>query len=71
DVPHPAWRARAVGVYRLWRDGGFAVGAVLAGILADAFGLTIAIWAVAALTAAAGLVVAVRMYETHARPSVG
>jgi len=69
DVAHPAWRARAVGVYRLWRDGGFAVGAVLAGVLADAFGLTTAIWAVAALTAAAGLVVAVRMYETHARPS--
>ncbi|MDX3532958.1 MFS transporter [Streptomyces sp. MB09-01] len=68
DVAHPAWRARAVGVYRLWRDGGFAVGALLAGVLADAFGLTAAIWAVAALTAAAGLVVAVRMYETHARP---
>lgn len=67
DVAHPAWRARAVGVYRLWRDGGFAVGALLAGILADAFSLTAAIWAVAALTAAAGLVVAVRMYETHPR----
>ncbi|WP_235583061.1 MFS transporter [Kitasatospora sp. Root107] len=67
DVAHPAWRARAVGVYRLWRDGGFAVGALLAGVLADAYGLTTAIWAVAALTAAAGLLVAVRMYETHPR----
>jgi len=67
DVAHPAWRARAVGVYRLWRDGGFAVGALLAGILADAYGLTTAIWAVAALTAASGLIVAVRMYETHPR----
>ncbi|HET6355422.1 MFS transporter [Streptomyces sp.] len=67
DVAHPAWRARAVGVYRLWRDGGFAVGALLAGVLADAFGLTTAIWAIAALTAASGLVVAVRMYETHPR----
>ena len=67
DVAHPVWRARAVGVYRLWRDGGFAVGALLAGALADAYGLTTAIWAVAALTAAAGLVVAVRMYETHPR----
>ena len=65
DVAHPAWRARAVGVYRLWRDGGFAVGAVLTGILADAFGLRTAIWAVAALTAASGLIVATRMYETH------
>ncbi|MFE9643169.1 MFS transporter [Streptomyces sp. NPDC006365] len=67
DVAHPAWRARAVGVYRLWRDGGFAVGALVAGVLADAYGLTTAIWAVAALTAVSGLVVAVRMYETHPR----
>ncbi|MGP3923915.1 MFS transporter [Streptomyces sp. 8N616] len=67
DVAHPAWRARAVGVYRLWRDGGFAVGALLAGALADAYGLTTAIWAIAALTAASGLLVAVRMYETHPR----
>ena len=65
DVAHPAWRARSVGVYRLWRDGGFAVGALLAGVLADAYGLTTAIWTVAALTAASGLLVAVRMYETH------
>ena len=64
DVAHPAWRARAVGVYRLWRDGGFAVGALLAGVVADAFGIQAAIWVVAALTAASGLVVAVRMYET-------
>ncbi|WP_225858718.1 MFS transporter [Streptomyces albicerus] len=67
DVAHPAWRARAVGVYRLWRDGGFAVGALLAGALADAYSLTTAIWAIAALTAASGLLVAVRMYETHPR----
>jgi MFS family permease len=65
DVAHPAWRASAVGVYRLWRDSGFAVGALLAGILADVFGLTTAVVAVAGLTAASGLVVAVRMYETH------
>ncbi|MFE9115587.1 MFS transporter [Streptomyces collinus] len=67
DVAHPAWRARAVGVYRLWRDGGFAVGALVAGVLADAYSLTTAIWTVAALTAASGLVVAIRMYETHPR----
>ena len=64
DVAHPAWRARAVGVYRLWRDAGFAVGALLAGALADAFGVRAAVWAVAALTAASGIVVAARMYET-------
>jgi MFS family permease len=67
DVAHPAWRARSVGVYRLWRDGGFAVGALAAGLLADAYGIPIAIWVIAALTAASGLLVAMRMYETHAR----
>ena len=45
DVAHPAWRARSVGVYRLWRDGGFAVGALAAGLLADALGITTAVWA--------------------------
>jgi MFS family permease len=69
DVAHPSWRARSVGVYRLWRDGGFAVGALLAGILADAISITAAIWAVAGLTALSGIVVLVRMYETHRRPS--
>ena len=69
DVAHPAWRARSVGVYRLWRDGGFAVGALLAGIVADALGVRAAVWTVAALTAMSGLVVAVRMYETHHRPT--
>jgi MFS family permease len=68
DVAHPAWRASAVGVYRLWRDAGFAVGALLAGIVADLAGLAAAIWLVAALTGLSGLVVAVRMYETH-RPA--
>ncbi len=67
DVAHPSWRARSVGIYRLWRDGGFAVGALLAGALADAFDIRVAIWAIAALTAASGIVVAVRMYETHPR----
>lgn len=64
DVAHPAWRARSVGVYRLWRDGGFAVGALLAGVVADALGVEAAVWTVAALTAGSGLVVALRMYET-------
>jgi MFS family permease len=68
DVAHPTWRARSVGVYRLWRDAGFAVGALLAGLLADLISITAAIWAVAALTGLSGVVVAVRMYETH-RPT--
>ncbi|MGN8129660.1 MFS transporter [Paenarthrobacter sp. 22069] len=61
DVAHPAWRARSVGVYRLWRDGGFAVGALLSGVLADLYGIPAAVAAVAVLTAASGAVVAVRM----------
>jgi MFS family permease len=65
DVAHPSWRASAVGVYRLWRDAGFAVGALLAGLVADLAGLVAAVWVIAVLTAASGLVVAARMYETH------
>jgi MFS family permease len=64
DVAHPSWRASSVGVYRLWRDLGYAVGALLAGITADAFGLPAAMGFVAALTFASGLVVAIRMKET-------
>jgi MFS family permease len=69
DVAHPAWRARAVGVYRLWRDGGFAVGALLAGLVADLLGLRAAVWVVAAITACSGIIVAVRMSETHRKAS--
>jgi predicted MFS family arabinose efflux permease len=65
DVAHPSWRASAVGVYRLWRDLGYAVGAVLAGLTADRFGLAAALWLVAALTFGSGLIVAVRMRETR------
>jgi MFS family permease len=67
DVAHPRWRASAVGVYRLWRDAGFAIGALLAGILADLVSISAAIWTVAALTGASGLFVALRMYETRPR----
>jgi MFS family permease len=65
DVAHPRWRARAVGVYRLWRDTGFAVGAITAGIIADLVSLEAAIWTVAAITAVSGLIVLFKMYETH------
>jgi MFS family permease len=64
DVAHPDWRASAVGVYRLWRDGGYALGALLAGILADLLGVSWAIAAIALLTFASGVVVLIRMYET-------
>jgi MFS family permease len=64
DVVHPSWRASSVGVYRLWRDMGYAVGALLAGVTADALGLAAAMWLVAALTFGSGLVAALRMSET-------
>jgi MFS family permease len=67
DVAHPAWRASAVGVYRLWRDLGFAVGAAVAGMTADRLGMAAAIWLVAALTAASGIIVLIRMYESNPR----
>lgn len=69
DVAHPSWRASAVGVYRLWRDLGYAAGALVAGVVADALGLRAAVWAVAAITLASGLLAALRMTETlPARP---
>ena len=61
DAAHPNWRATAVGVYRLWRDGGYAVGALLTGVLADLFGYGPPIWVVAALTFMSGIVVLVCM----------
>jgi MFS family permease len=64
DVAHPSWRASSVGVYRLWRDLGYAIGALLAGLVADALGLPAAMWLVAVLTFASGVVVALRMSET-------
>jgi MFS family permease len=64
DVAHPEWRASAVGVYRLWRDSGYAAGALLAGVLADLLGVPFAIAAIAVLTFASGVVVLGRMYET-------
>ncbi len=67
DVAHPQWRASAVGIYRSWRDSGFAVGALVAGIIADAVSIEAAIWTVAGLPALSALVGAVRMYETLPR----
>ena len=67
DVAHPSWRASAVGVYRLWRDLGYAVGALVAGLAADRFGLQAAVWLVAVITFLSGVLTAVRMRETLAR----
>jgi MFS family permease len=68
DVAHPGWRGSAVGVYRLWRDAGYAVGALLAGALADFFGMTWSIVTVAVITFVSGLMVLARMPETLRRP---
>jgi MFS family permease len=66
DVAHPSWRATSVGVYRLWRDLGYAIGAVVAGVTADALGLPSAMWLVAGLTFSSGALAAARMTETRA-----
>ncbi len=70
DVAAPVWRGAAIGVYRLWRDLGFAIGAILAGFLADRAGIPFAIAAVAAITAASGLIVFVRMRETRVAQAI-
>jgi MFS family permease len=64
DVAHPSWRASAVGVYRLWRDLGYAIGALLAGVTADRLGVRPAVLLVAGVTAASGVLVAWRLRET-------
>ncbi len=64
DIAHPNWRASAVGVYRLWRDAGYAIGALAAGLLADAFGGLTAIAVIGALTFLSGVLVAAVMRET-------
>jgi MFS family permease len=64
DVALPSWRASAVGVYRLWRDLGYAIGALVAGVSADTMGLSGAMWLVAGITLLSGIVAAARMDET-------
>jgi MFS family permease len=64
DVAHPSWRATAVGVYRLWRDSGYAIGGLLAGLLADSLGIPFTIATVGVLTFLSGVVVVGLMAET-------
>jgi MFS family permease len=63
DNSHPSWRARSLSVYRFWRDLGYAVGALSAGIIADTLGLTVAIGSVGLLTFLSGVIVAFAMRE--------
>lgn len=65
DASHPTWRARSLSVYRFWRDLGYAVGALSAGIIADLFGMAWAIGLIAALTFVSGVIVALLMREHH------
>ncbi len=66
DASHPSWRARSLSVYRFWRDLGYAIGALSAGIMADLFGAAWAIAAIGVLTLVSGAVVAVAMSERRA-----
>lgn len=68
DASHPTWRARSLSVYRFWRDLGYAIGALMAGLIADQFGLAAAIATVGALTFLSGVVVAVAM-QTRPAPA--
>ncbi len=65
DNTHPQQRAHSVGVFRLWRDSGYAFGAILTGILADAFQLEIPIITIGILSAVSGLIIGLRMRERH------
>lgn len=70
DVVDPLTRGSAVGVYRLWRDSGYAFGALIAGFVAQAAGQSTAIAVVATLTLISGAIVAVRMRETHSPTAI-
>ena len=70
DAAAPDWRASAVGVYRLWRDAGYPVGALASAAIADSFGIVTAVWCVALVTALSGVVVAMRMREERVARSV-
>jgi MFS family permease len=63
DASHPTWRARSLSVYRFWRDLGYAIGALSAGIIADIFGMAWAIGSIAGLTFLSGMVVALIIRE--------
>ncbi|HSH98978.1 MAG TPA: MFS transporter [Reyranella sp.] len=67
DASHPSWRARSLSVYRFWRDLGYAIGALSAGVMADLFGIAVAIGVIGILTFASGAVAAIAMKEPDRR----
>lgn len=64
DVAEPSWRASAMGVYRFWRDSGYAFGAIFAGLLTDVLSIGWAIGLVAVIPFLAGLNALIRLRET-------
>ena len=70
DASHPSWRARSLSVYRFWRDLGYAIGALSAGIIADLFGAAWAIASIGVLTFLSGAIVAFAMRE-HPQAATG
>jgi MFS family permease len=68
DASHPTWRARSLSVYRFWRDLGYAIGALSAGLIADRFGLSSAIASIAVVTFISGAIVAALMRDSGADP---
>jgi MFS family permease len=70
DVAHPAWRATSIGIYRFWRDLGYAVGALMAGVVAAFLGLVWAVHVAGILTALSGLLTWAQMHETLPRVSM-
>src|SRR5262249_31076567 len=70
DLAHPSWRASALGVYRLWRDSGYAFGALVGGVMSDVFGIHLAIGAIALFTALSGFVTFLLLPETASHKSV-
>ena len=67
DVAAPTWRGGALGVYRLWRDGGYAIGPVVLGVVAALFGLSAAFWTIAVVMGLSGLAIVALMRETDPR----
>lgn len=67
DVAHPKWRGNSLGVYRLWRDGGYFIGPLVIALIADSFGLSSALWFTALLSIGSGIIVLILMYETEAK----
>lgn len=63
DFTHPIQRAESLGTFRLWRDLGYAIGAILTGIIADSFGLDISIIAIGLLTGLSALIILIRVKD--------